>query len=323
MRTSNLNILAFETSCDDTAVAIVKNGREVLSSSVFSQIKTHIEYGGVVPEIAARSHLNNIFQVTKQTFESSNLKLEDINLVAVTCEPGLLSSLLVGINFAEGFALSRDLELIPVNHLKGHVASLYISNKNLEPPFLCLIVSGGHTQIVEVKNYVNIKILGQTRDDAAGEIFDKVTRKLGLDYPGGTHIDEIADNGIDNFYKFPRPKLQKYDFSFSGIKTHTLNLINNLKSELIIENLLASFRKSVVDYLIFNLTKAAQDLNYRKIAISGGVSANKLLRETLELECKKRNWEYFKPELKYSGDNAAMIGSQAYYEYLNKIKKVK
>lgn len=314
-------ILSIESSCDETAAAVVEDGRNVLSSVVASQIETHQRYGGVVPEIASRMHAEAIVPVTNQALIESGVSLKDIDAIAVTYGPGLIGSLLVGVNFAKGVSLSQGIPLIPVHHLRSHIAANYITHKNLKPPFLCLVVSGGHSHIVEVKSYNEFKIVGRTRDDAAGETFDKAARALGLPYPGGVHLDKVAEAGDEKAFSFPRPKISdsKYDYSFSGLKTSIINMLHNAKQkgiDLKVEDVAASFRKAVVDYLVDNFMKAAKDLGYSKLAISGGVSANSLLRRNLSFECKKRNWEFFMPELSLCGDNAAMVGAQGYYEFI-------
>lgn len=317
-----MKILAFETSCDDTAVSIVQDGRKVLSSCVASQISEHTLYGGVVPEIASRRHCESIKKVCKETFKRVCMDIKDVDAVASTYAPGLIGSLLVGLNFAKGICLSKDLPLIPVHHLRGHVASLYISNEDLSPPFLCMIVSGGHTHIVDVRDYTEMKVISKTRDDAAGETFDKVARCLGLPYPGGVYIDKISYKGNPYAYKdIPRPEVEgrKYDFSFSGIKTFVINIINNAKNrgqEVNVEDMAASVRFAVVDYMVSKFMVIAKELGYKKLAICGGVSANTLFRDTVKKECKELNVKFFMPKLEYCGDNAAMIGSQGYYEYI-------
>lgn len=317
-----MKIFAIESSCDDTAATIVENGRKVIASLVSSQINEHKIYGGVVPEIASRKHIENIGILTKTLFENANLSVRDMDALAVTFAPGLIGSLLVGVNFIKGLSLATGLPIVPVHHIKAHIASLYLTNADLKPPFLCLVVSGGHSHIVEVLDYTNFEVIGKTRDDAAGEAFDKIGRRLGMDYPGGVELDKVAQNGNPESFKLPTPLKEEntYDFSFSGMKTAMMNIINNLTQkgeQLPIEDLSASFRKSVVDCLVTNFIRAAYDKNYSVLAVAGGVSANSLLRKNLELECKKRNFKFFKPDLKYCGDNAAMVGSQGYYEFLN------
>lgn len=315
-------ILAIESSCDETAAAVVEDGRKVISSVVASQIDEHKIYGGVVPEIASRMHAEAIVPVVNKALKDADVSLEKIDALAVTYAPGLIGSLLVGVNFSKGLAMSKNLPLIPVHHLRSHIAANYISHKDLKPPFLCLVVSGGHTHIIEVKDYTDFKVVGKTRDDAAGETFDKAARSLGISYPGGVHLDRIAEDGDENAFKFPRPKLSDstYDYSFSGLKTSVVNMIHNAKQKKLdikLEDISASFRKAVVDYLLENFLKAAVDLKYKKLVISGGVSANLLLRKNLFKECKKRGFKVFMPDLSLCGDNAAMVGSQAYYEFLN------
>lgn len=315
-----MRILALESSCDETAAAVVENGRKVLSSIVASQIDKHKIYGGVVPEIASRMHIETISQVTENALITAKLTLKDIDAIAVTHAPGLIGALLVGVNFAKGLALSTGLPLIPVHHLRSHIAANYISHEDLEPPFLCLVVSGGHTHIIEVKDYTEFKIIGKTRDDAAGEAFDKAARAMGLSYPGGVNLDKIAETGDPYSFKLPRPIVQDsyYDFSFSGLKTAVINKIHNAKQKdekINIEDMSASFRLAVVDCLMNNFIKAANNLKYDKLVIAGGVSANRLLRKRLQEESIKRNWQIYMPEFRLCGDNAAMVGAQGYYEY--------
>lgn len=317
-----MKVFAIESSCDDTAAAIVEDGRRVIASLVSSQINEHKIYGGVVPEIASRKHIENIGILTKTLFENAHLDVRDMDVLAVTFAPGLIGSLLVGVNFIKGLSLATGLPIVPVHHIKAHIASLYLTNPDLKPPFLCLVVSGGHSHIVEVLDYTNFEVIGKTRDDAAGEAFDKIGRRLGMDYPGGIALDKIAQKGNSESFKLPIPLKEEntYDFSFSGMKTAMMNIINNLTQkgeQLPIEDLSASFRKSVVDCLVTNFIRAAYDKNYSLLAVAGGVSANSLLRKNLELECKRRNFKFFKPDLKYCGDNAAMVSSQGYYEFLN------
>ncbi len=318
-----MKILAIESSCDDTAVAIVENGRKVLSSTASSQIDIHKIYGGVVPEIASRAHIESITPLTKLALKEANLSLENIDAIAVTYAPGLIGSLLVGLGFAKGLALATGLPLVPVHHIKAHIASLYISNPELKPPFLCLVVSGGHSHILEVKDYTKINIIAKTRDDAAGEAFDKIGRRLGFDYPGGITLDKTAENGNPNAFGLPVPLKNEentLDFSFSGLKTAMINIINKFEQKnapLPIEDMCAAFRKSVVDCLTNNFICAAKQLGYTKLAIAGGVSANSLLRRELQKKCNKNSYSLFMPEKKYCGDNAAMVGSQAYYEFLS------
>lgn len=315
-----MKILSIESSCDETATAVVEDGRKILSSVVASQVEEHKIYGGVVPEIASRRHVEAISGITRETLSLANTTLKDVDAIAVTYAPGLIGALLVGVNFAKGLALSTGLPLIPVHHLRSHIAANYLSHKDLEPPFLCLIVSGGHSHIIEVRDYTDLKVIGKTRDDAAGEAFDKAARSMGMPYPGGIYLDKIAEKGNPDSLKLPRPTVQgsEYDFSFSGLKTALINHIHNAsqKGEVInVEDMSASFRFAVVDCLINNFIKAANYLQYNKLVVAGGVSANSLLRRRLKEECKKRNWNLYLPELSLCGDNAAMVGSQAYYEY--------
>lgn len=317
-----MKILAIESSCDETAAAIVEDGRKVLSSIVASQVDEHKIYGGVVPEIASRRHIEAIVGVTQKALDDANLMLSNINGIAVTHAPGLIGALLVGVNFAKGLSLATNLPLIPTHHLRSHIASNYITHVDLKPPFLCLVVSGGHSHIIEVKDYASLKIIGKTRDDAAGEAFDKAARAMGMSYPGGVQLDKIAEYGNEEAFDLPRPSVNgsKYDFSFSGLKTAVINLIHNAEQkgiELSLNDLSASFRKAVTDCLITNFMAAAKHFGYDKLVVAGGVSANSLLRKRLAQECKFRGWNLYLPHLSYCGDNAAMVGSQAYYEYLN------
>ena len=317
-----MKILSIESSCDETAAAVVEDGRIVLSSVVVSQVEEHKLYGGVVPEIASRRHAEAVTGVVNEALEQANLTLKEIDAIAVTYAPGLIGALLVGVNFAKGLSYAEGLPLIPVHHLRSHIAANYITNTELKPPFLCLVVSGGHSHIVAVEDYTKMKIIGKTRDDAAGEVFDKVARTMGMPYPGGINLDKVAENGDDTAYTLPHPKVADapYDFSFSGLKTAAINIIHNAsqKGERVnVENLSASFRKAVVDCLVYNFLKAARDYGYKTLVIAGGVSANSLLRRRLEEECVKNGYTLYKPELKLCGDNGAMVGAQAYYEYLS------
>ncbi len=317
-----MKILAIESSCDETAAAVVEDGRKVLSSVVASQVAEHRLYGGVVPEIASRRHAEVISKVVSQSLEEANVTLNDITAIAVTYAPGLIGALLVGVNFAKGLSYATGLPLVPVHHLRSHIASNYISNPELKPPFLCLVVSGGHSHIVMVEDYTKMKIIGKTRDDAAGEAFDKAARTMGMPYPGGIELDKVAQNGDPLAFKLPRPTVHDapYDFSFSGLKTAVINLLHNAEQkgiELNKADVCASYRYAVVDCLTTNFLKAAEDLNAKKLVIAGGVSANSLLRSTLQDECKKRGYEFYMPEKFLCGDNAAMVGSQGYYEYLS------
>lgn len=317
-----MKILAIESSCDETAAAVVEDGRKVISSVVASQVEEHKLYGGVVPEIASRRHAEAIVPVVKNSLEQAELTLKEIDAIAVTYAPGLIGALLVGVNFAKGLSLSTGLPLVPTHHLRSHIASNYISNPDLKPPFLCLVVSGGHSHIVMVEDYTKMRIIGKTRDDAAGEAFDKAARTMGMPYPGGIALDKVAEDGDPFAFKLPRPTVSgsQYDFSFSGLKTAVINLIHNSAQkgiELNKADVCASFRYAVVDCLKTNFLKAAEDLKVDKLVIAGGVSANRLLRSSLQDECDKHGLAFYMPEKSLCGDNAAMVGSQGYYEYLS------
>ena len=317
-----MKILSIESSCDETAAAVVEDGRKVLSSIVASQVEEHKIYGGVVPEIASRRHVEAISGVVSSALSEAGCTLEDIDAVAVTHAPGLIGALLVGVNYAKGITMASGLPLVPVHHLRSHIASNYITHSELKPPFLCLVVSGGHSHLVEVKDYTDFKVIGYTHDDAAGEAMDKAARAMGLPYPGGLNLDRVAKDGNNKAYKMPHPRVDgaPYDFSFSGLKTAVLNTINiaNQKGEEInVPDLGASYIKAVVDCLTENTEKAAIDLGYEKIVLAGGVSANSVLRREMTALCEKHGWELYAPELKYCGDNAAMVGAQGYYEFLN------
>lgn len=316
-----MKILSIESSCDETAAAVTQ-GRWVLSSVINTQIDEHKIYGGVVPEIASRRHTENISAVVKKALDDAGITYEDIDAVAVTFAPGLIGALLVGVNYAKGLALSLNVPLIPVHHLRSHIAANYITHPDLEPPFLCLTVSGGNTLLTEVKNYTDFKIIGGTRDDAAGECMDKAARALGLSYPGGVNLDKIATKADFEKYPLPTPHLDNniYDFSFSGLKTAVVNLVHNAgqKGEDIdVPVVAATVRKKVCDILISKTLDAAKEYKYKKIAVAGGVSANSELRFRLQKECEKNGYKLYFPDLKYCGDNAAMVGVQAYYEYLS------
>ena len=317
-----MKILAIESSCDETAAAVVEDGRNIISSVVASQVEEHKLYGGVVPEIASRRHAEAIVPFVRQALEDADCKLSDIDAIGVTYAPGLIGALLVGVNFAKGLSLATGIPLVPVHHLRSHIASNYISNKELKPPFLCLVVSGGHSHIVMVEDYTKMKIIGKTRDDAAGEAFDKAARTMGMSYPGGIELDKVAESGNPLAFKLPRPVVHDapYDFSFSGLKTAVINLIHNSAQkgvEISKPDVCASFRYAVVDCLTTNFLKAAEDCNVNKLVIAGGVSANSLLRKTLQDECAKRGYEFYMPDKSLCGDNAAMVGSQGYYEFLS------
>ncbi len=317
-----MKILAIESSCDETAVAVVEDGRKVLSNVVVSQVDEHKLYGGVVPEIASRRHAEAITGVTDEALNRAGLTLDEIDAIGVTYAPGLIGALLVGVNFAKGLAFAAEKPLIPVHHLRSHIAANYITHSELKPPFLCLVVSGGHSHIVAVDDYTKMRIIGRTRDDAAGEVFDKVARTMGMSYPGGINLDKAAESGNPLAYPMPHPKVADgpYDFSFSGLKTAAINIIHNASQkgqQVVTEDLCASFRKAVVDCLTENLFKASEEYGYKTIVAAGGVSANRLLRRRLEEECNARGYKLYVPELSLCGDNGAMVGSQAYYEYIN------
>lgn len=316
-----MKILGIESSCDETAAAVVEDGRTVLSNVVASQVEEHKLYGGVVPEIASRRHCEAIVGVVREALERADTPLDGIDAVAVTSAPGLIGALLVGVNFAKGLSLSSGKPLVPVHHLRSHIAANYIAFPELEPPFLCLVVSGGHTHIVQVDDYTKLRVLGRTRDDAAGEAFDKAARAMGIPYPGGVELDKIAESGNEKAFRLPRPSVDgaPFDFSFSGLKTNIINLIHNAEQRgetLSVPDLAASYRKAVVDCLTRNFFAAARSTGAKKLAIAGGVSANALLRRTMESECAKRGLKFYRPELCYCGDNGAMVGAQGYYEFI-------
>ena len=315
-------ILGIESSCDETAAAVVKNGREVLSNIISSQIVIHRKFGGVVPEIASRKHIENILPVIDEALRQANVKLEEIDAVAVTYGPGLVGALLVGLASAKALAYALDIPLVGVHHIEGHIAANYIAHEKLEPPFICLVVSGGHTHLVKVADYGKYEILGRTRDDAAGEAYDKVARAIGLGYPGGPLIDKLAKQGNPHAISFPRTYLEEgsYDFSFSGLKSAVLNYLNGMKmkAEPINEaDVAASFQEAVIEVLSAKLIRACKEHGLKQAAIAGGVSANSALRERLETMCKKEEIDFYYPPLMLCTDNAAMIGSAGYYEYIN------
>jgi len=316
-----MNILAVESSCDETAVAIVQDGRKVLTDCIASQVDLHRIYGGVVPEIASRKHIEAIYGLADQALERANLTRKDIDAVAVTYAPGLIGAVLVGVNFAKAAALAMDKPLIPVHHIRGHIAANYLAYPELEPPFLCLVVSGGHTMIIDVTDYTQMEILGTTLDDAAGECFDKVGRVLGMPYPGGAALDKAAQRGDEQKYVLPRskPGANPYDMSFSGLKTATLNLIHHAEQvgdQLDIDSLCASFCAAVSDTLVPRVTMALEQTGRKKIAVAGGVAANSRIRRDILAAAKQLGAEVYMPPLSLCGDNGAMIGAQAYYEYL-------
>ena len=316
-----MNILAIESSCDETAVAIVADGRTVLTDRIASQVELHRIYGGVVPEIASRKHIEAIYALADQALEDAALTRQDIDAVAVTYAPGLIGAVLVGVNFAKAAAMALNKPLIPVHHIRGHIAANYLAFPDLEPPFLCLVVSGGHTMIIDVTDYTQMKILGTTLDDAAGECFDKVGRVLGMPYPGGAALDKAAQRGDASKYNLPvaRPGVNPYDMSFSGLKTAALNLIHHAEQvgeNLDVDSLCASFCGAVSDTLVPRVVRALQETGRDKVAIAGGVAANSRIRADILNAAEKLGAKIYLPPLKLCGDNGAMIGSQAYYEYL-------
>lgn len=315
-----MNILAIESSCDETAAAVVKDGRTVLSNCVASQIEMHTIYGGVVPEIASRKHVEAVTGLADQALEQAGMTRGDLDAIAVTYAPGLIGAVLVGVNFAKGASMALDLPLIPVHHVRGHIAANYLTHPDLEPPFVCLCVSGGTTAIVDVKSYTEMEVLGGTRDDAAGECFDKVARVLGIGYPGGGPMDRLAQGGDDSRYELPRAHVagHELDMSFSGLKTASLNLIHNTQQkgeELSLPDFAASFGRAVSDSLVLRAMAAARMKGYGRLAVAGGVAANSRIRADLQAACAKSGDKLYLPELKYCGDNAAMIGCQGFYEY--------
>ena len=316
-----MNILAVESSCDETAVAVVRDGREILTDCIASQVERHRIYGGVVPEIASRKHIEAIYGLAEQALERTGLTRKNIDAVAVTYAPGLIGAVLVGVNFAKAAALAMNKPLIPLHHIRGHIAANYLACPELKPPFLCLVVSGGHTMIVEVKNYTDMTILGTTLDDAAGESFAKVARVLGMPYPGGAALDRMAAQGDDRKYELPRskPGANPYDMSFSGLKTAALNLIHHAEQVgqmLDIPSLCASFSAAVSDTLVPRVRLALEQTGHRKVAVAGGVAANSRIRRDILAMAESLGAQVYMPPLSLCGDNAAMIGSQAYYEYL-------
>ena len=314
-------ILGIESSCDETAASVVRNGREVLSNVISSQIALHTLYGGVVPEIASRKHIEKINVVIEEALAEAHMTLDDIDAIGVTYGPGLVGALLVGVSEAKAIAYAKNLPLIGVHHIEGHISANYIENKDLEPPFACLVVSGGHTHLVIVKDYGKYEIVGRTRDDAAGEAFDKVARAIGLGYPGGPKIDKVSKEGNPNAIAFPRAKVadSAYDFSFSGLKSAVLNYLNGCKMKnipIVQADVAASFQKAVVDVLVEHAMHAVEEYGFKKFAIAGGVASNSALRSALEEACKKRGVAFYHPSPILCTDNAAMIGAAAYYEYL-------
>ena len=319
-----MKILAIESSCDETAAAVVEDGRIIRSSVIDSQVEEHKLYGGVVPEIASRRHVENIGAVVQKALDDAGETFQSIDAVAVTYAPGLIGALLVGVNYAKGVALASGKELIPVHHIRGHIAANYLTHPDLTPPFLCLVASGGHSHIIQVSDYTDFTIIGRTRDDAAGEAFDKAARVLGFPYPGGIHIDRAAQQGRRGQgarqYKLPKPKVNgsDFDFSFSGLKTAVINISHHAQQvgeQIDVNNLAADFQGTVADILTDHLMRAAEHTGANKIVVAGGVSANSGLRAALSKACEERGYPLYLPQLSLCGDNAAMIGSQAYYEY--------
>lgn len=317
----NIDILAIETSCDETAASVVRNGRTILSNVIHSQIEVHALYGGVVPEIASRKHMEKINQVIRKALSDAGTTLKDLDAIAVTYGPGLVGALLVGVAEAKAIAFALGKPLVGVHHIEGHIAANYIENPELEPPFLCMVVSGGHTHLVIVRDFVNFEVIGRTRDDAAGEAFDKVARTLGLGYPGGPKIEKLAREGNEDAIPFPRAVIEgsPYDFSFSGLKSAVLNYINSCKMKEIEYNpadVAASFQKAVIEPLLTRALAAAKEFGIDKIALAGGVSANTALKEAFSKGCREQDIRFYAPSLIMSTDNAAMIASAAYYEFI-------
>ena len=323
--TKDVLILAIETSCDETAAAVVRNGREVLSNIIFSQIELHKLYGGVVPEIASRKHIEKINQVIEEALTTAEVTLQDIDAIGVTYGPGLVGALLVGVAEAKAISFATGKPLVGVHHIEGHVSANYIDNKELKPPFLCLIVSGGHSHLVLVKDYGQYEIIGRTRDDAAGEAFDKVARAIGLGYPGGPKIDKLSKEGNKSAITFPRAQIEgaPYDFSFSGLKSAVLNHINSCEmkqEEINRADIAASFQEAVIDVLVTKTMQVAKDYGMKQVAIAGGVAANSSLIEAMENACTDHNLEFYHPSKILCTDNAAMIGAAAYYEYIRGVR---
>ena len=317
-----MKILAIESSCDETAAAVVEDGRNVLSSVVSTQIEKHKVFGGVVPEIASRLHTENISWVVEKALSDANCTLDDVDAIGVTYAPGLIGALLVGVNYAKGLALASGKPLVPVHHLRSHIAANYITHKDLKPPFMCLVVSGGNTLLCKVNDYTDFEVVGRTRDDAAGEAMDKAARTLGLPYPGGVNLDKISKNGDNTKYKFPKPRVDDspLDFSFSGLKTNVINLVHNATQkgeELNPADVGASFINGVVNCLADNTVKAMEMYDEKTLVLAGGVSANSVLRSRMESLAKEKNWDLYLPDLSLCGDNGAMVGAQGYFEYVN------
>lgn len=314
LRMKDIITLGIESSCDETSVAVVRNGREVLSNVINTQIAIHTQFGGVVPEIASRKHIENISDVTKEALRQANITFSDVDVIACTYGPGLVGALLVGVSYAKALSYAINKPLVGTNHIKGHIAANYITNLKLEPPFLCLIISGGHTHLVHIKDYKSFEILGKTRDDAVGEAFDKVARVIGLGYPGGPKVDNLAKEGDANI-TLPKTRFENLDFSFSGIKTAVINL-HHKNPNINKADLCASFEKTITEELLDNTVEAAKKLNITKIALAGGVSANSYIRKSFD-KLTEQGYEIYYPELKLCTDNAAMIASAGYYEFIN------
>ncbi len=317
-----MKTLAIETSCDETSIAVIEDGRKILSNIISTQIETHKKFGGVVPEIASRMHVEVISQILKNALEDANIGLNDIDFISVTEGPGLVGALLVGMSFAKALSYSLDIPLIGVNHIKGHICANYISHENLEPPFIALVISGGHTYLVDVTGYDKYKVIGRTRDDAVGEAFDKVARALGLPYPGGPRIDKLSKVGNPEAINFPRVYLEgnSYDFSFSGLKTAVLNYLNQMKQKnetIIIEDVAASFQMAVIDVLSEKTFRLLNETKRNKLAIAGGVAANSGIRDIFTKKALEKGIELFIPDMNLCTDNAAMIGSAGYYSYIS------
>lgn len=320
MEKEDIYILAVESSCDETAASVVRNGREVLSNVIYSQIDLHTLYGGVVPEIASRKHIEKVNQVIEKALSDAGITLKEVTAVAVTYGPGLVGALLVGVSAAKAIAFAADKPLVGVHHIEGHISANYIENKELEPPFICLVVSGGHSHLVVVKDYGEYEIIGRTRDDAAGEAFDKIARAIGLGYPGGPKIDKVSKEGNPDAIRFPRAKVDgsTYDFSFSGLKSAVLNYLNSCEMKGIAVNqadVAASFQKAVIDVLVGHSIDAVSQYHFKKFAIAGGVASNTSLRAAFEKACREKGLEFYHPSPVYCTDNAAMIGVAGYYEY--------
>ncbi|MBR2455174.1 MAG: tRNA (adenosine(37)-N6)-threonylcarbamoyltransferase complex transferase subunit TsaD [Clostridia bacterium] len=316
-----MKILAIESSCDETAAAVVEDGRDVLSNVVSTQIEKHKIFGGVVPEIASRLHTENISWVVQKALADANCTLDDIDAIGVTYAPGLIGALLVGVNYAKGLALASGKPLVPVHHLRSHIAANYITHKDLKPPFMCLVVSGGNTLLCKVNDYTDFEVIGRTRDDAAGEAMDKAARTLGLPYPGGVNLDKISKDGDNTKYQFPKPRVDgcPLDFSFSGLKTSVINLVHNAEQkgeEVNPADVGASFINGVVNCLCENTEKAMEMTKAKTLVLAGGVSANSVLRSRMETLANKKGWTLYLPDLSLCGDNAAMVGAQGYFEFL-------